>query len=203
MTTRSGQRRPWRGSAWALMLLALSGLWLGMGCSPKKHYKLLSFFFDGVPDPNAPQGGARPGMGRSLLLSVMHAPYQQNNCDSCHPTRNAFENITSPKEDKCFTCHEKVKEKHQFLHGPVAADRCLWCHDPHRSPVPALLRMTPEKLCRECHTQELLDPAVPEHLDEKRNCLDCHGGHGGSDRYFLKPGARTPATQPAADGGTP
>lgn len=203
MTTRTGQRGRWRSGAVVLVFLALSGLWFG--CSPKKHYKLLSFFFDGVPNPDDPQSSAAGpgGRGRPALLSVMHAPYQQNKCDACHTSRNAFEIISTPGEDKCFACHEKVKDQHAFLHGPVAANRCLWCHDPHRSNVPSLLRVAAGRLCRECHTQELLDPSVPEHLDEKKDCLQCHAGHGGSDRYFLKPGARAPATQPAPGGGAP
>ena len=33
-----------------LLLLAASMMWPA-GCSPEKRYRVLSFFFDGVPDP--------------------------------------------------------------------------------------------------------------------------------------------------------
>lgn len=204
MTTRTGQRGWWRSIAIAMALVTASALWFG--CSPKKHYKVLSFFFDGVPDPNAPAPGTivrRGADGQAILLSVMHQPYQENRCEACHTSRNAFEVISTPKEDSCLTCHDKVKEPWTFLHGPVAATQCLWCHDPHRSTVPSLLRSPAASLCRECHTQELLNPVVTEHLDLKSDCLQCHYGHGGKDRNFLKPGISTATTRPVANEGTP
>jgi predicted CXXCH cytochrome family protein len=205
MTTRMGQRGWWRSIAIVLGMLAASVVWLG--CSPKKHYKVLSFFFDGVPDPNAPARGA-PGQldatGRVIMASVMHKPYQENRCDACHTSQNAFENLSTPTEESCLKCHDKVKEPWTFLHGPVAATQCLWCHDPHRSTVPSLLRHPAGKLCRECHTQELLDPGVPEHVDLTADCLQCHYGHGGNDRNFLKPGVliAAPSTQPTTQSST-
>jgi predicted CXXCH cytochrome family protein len=129
------------------------------------------------------------------ILSVMHEPFQQNRCDACHTSQDAFQNISIPTDEACMSCHATVKEAWPFLHGPVAVNECLWCHDPHRSTVPSLLRHPAARLCRECHTQELLNPGVPEHLDLASDCLQCHMGHGGTDRYFLKPGARAPATE--------
>ena len=38
----------------AILALALMPATLWLGCSVEKNYKILSFFFDGVPDPNAP-----------------------------------------------------------------------------------------------------------------------------------------------------
>jgi hypothetical protein len=36
-------------------------------------------------------------------------------------------------------------------------------------------------------------PQPPEHVDLDRDCLDCHQGHGGQQRYFLKPVDAVPA----------
>ena len=42
------------------MLVAVSVMLIG-GCSAERRYRVLSLFFDGVPDPNAPPGSRRGG----------------------------------------------------------------------------------------------------------------------------------------------
>src|SRR5690242_5504986 len=47
-----GRRRRGTGGLAALaLMIALAGGWLG--CSSQSRYRVLSVFFDGVPDPNA------------------------------------------------------------------------------------------------------------------------------------------------------
>jgi len=103
----------------------------------------------------------------------------------------------------CVKCHKDVSTQFVRMHGPVANAACRWCHAPHESTEPALLKDPPIKVCTQCHDQQLLGNNPPEHTDGKTSCISCHGGHGGPERYFLKPQAHPqwpdtrPATQPA------
>jgi predicted CXXCH cytochrome family protein len=90
-----------------------------------------------------------------------------------------------------------VPGAHVLMHGPVARAACSWCHAPHESAEPALLKNTPIQVCTQCHDQELLGANPPEHVDGTTSCLQCHFGHGGDARYFLKP--RTPPASPPAE----
>src|SRR4051794_38380706 len=46
-----------------LVLAAPVGVWVG--CTAESKYKTLSYFFDGVPDPNAPKPGAGGAAGEA------------------------------------------------------------------------------------------------------------------------------------------
>ena len=86
----------------------------------------------------------------------------------------------------CLRCHEEVIDAYPVMHGPVAGVACLWCHAPHDSTVEPLLRTQAPDLCLQCHGLELTTtPQPPEHHDLERDCLACHGGHGGDNAYFV------------------
>lgn len=182
------------GRVWvaALFCVTAAGVW--GGCSIKKNYDLLSFFFDGVPDPNAPL--SEWTVGGALPASYMaHKPYEDGRCTECHPK------LFVPVQDGsqvCMKCHEGADRAYDRMHGPVAARACLFCHNPHDSVYPALLRRAPRQLCMQCHDSFLLDTErVPAHADDSRNCLDCHTGHGGSDPFFLHDAVLDESSQPA------
>jgi predicted CXXCH cytochrome family protein len=70
----------------------------------------------------------------------------------------------------------------------VAANECLWCHEAHESTNRYLLVLESPDTCLACHRFEILGPRQPpEHDDPGRDCLECHHGHGGQVKYFLKP----------------
>src|SRR5689334_20334989 len=79
-----GARRPWP----ILSCLAIACFWAG--CTAQKKYQVLSFFFDGVPDPNAPRGasgGRGPGEANGTfqpLVASTHKPFVEEKCDACH-----------------------------------------------------------------------------------------------------------------------
>jgi predicted CXXCH cytochrome family protein len=115
----------------------------------------------------------------------------ERRCGECHGEQARYGIFTAgfSKLDAsvCLKCHGGVLEEHPLLHGPVAAGACLWCHQPHESPQPSLLVSATPALCLQCHHFQLLEaPAVPHHQDLDRDCLDCHLGHGGAQRYFLR-----------------
>ena len=74
-------------------------------------------------------------------------------CTTCHDVKTTGDtttvSLTAPKEELCFTCHEKSKEEN--LHGPYDKGQCVTCHDPHTSDYPKQLRASGNALCMECH----------------------------------------------------
>jgi predicted CXXCH cytochrome family protein len=119
-------------------------LWVWIGCTPTNRYKVLSFFFDGVPDPNAPPAGAvqvdqsgRPSVVRTV---VYHEPYQNSNCQACHAGgAQTYTPLGALDSRMCLPCHQQVPSQYAVMHGPVAIGVCLWCHAPHESVYPHLL----------------------------------------------------------------
>ena len=76
-------------------------------------------------------------------------------CTTCHEIKTEGDtttvNLVSPKQELCFTCHEKSQEK--VLHGPYAQGLCTACHDPHTSDFPKQLKAKTQELCMGCHGQ--------------------------------------------------
>ncbi|MHC4979930.1 MAG: cytochrome c3 family protein [Planctomycetota bacterium] len=180
-----------------------------VGCSVEKHYELLSFFFDGVPDPvtGVPSGtGARGAEGRPAPLAIVssHSAFAERRCEDCHGDTGGFDLVVTGFAELdatvCGNCHAQVTEEYPRMHGPVTAEECLWCHWPHESPYPYLLAQASPDLCLGCHGFELRGlPQPPEHEDLGRDCLDCHHGHGGPQRYFLRPLDTWPADTTETD----
>ncbi len=196
---RRGRRRSaaLAGAGCGLTLVLAGTCWTG--CSIEKNYEVLSFFFDGVPDPNA-RKSALPGAPEFIDLKASptysaHKPFVEERCDDCHGGRFRLGRKDS---SVCLKCHEKVPSSEERMHGPVAAGACLWCHTPHESAYAKLLKDVPRTLCSECHEPAELDvERVPAHADKAQNCLECHFGHGGTQRFFLRPGSEI-SPRPAA-----
>lgn len=193
----------------SVCLLALS-VWQGCAVTPE-NYATLSKWFDGVPDPNAPKGRARQREGdtRTRLSVFTHRPFEEEKCNECH---DGSQVLSKNSSDICMKCHEKVPTAHARTHGPVAAVACLWCHHPHDSTKPYLMRDDARKVCVQCHEAGGLDGTrEPAHADESRSCLECHSGHGGPKPYLLlrddpnyKPEKAAPVSkQPASPSAAP
>jgi len=169
------------GGAAALVATAA----LVVGCSTAKHHRVLSFFFDGVPEPAAAAVSDTPAVqasvGRQLVRAAEHGPYAAKLCDSCHDSRvtNA---LVAPVEQLCVRCHE-LGEARAYVHGPLASGGCTVCHDPHRSANRFLLVSASDSFCMQCHDRADLSSA-DGHGGEAADCTDCHDAHM-SDRQFL------------------
>jgi len=174
--------------------LLCAGVWAG--CSLEKNYATLSFFFDGVPNPEAKaRASAASGVTadmRSSATYTLHKPFGADQCAECHTSQLK---ITSRDSSMCLPCHKDEPTRYARMHGPVAAGACLWCHAPHESAEAHLLRKPSREVCAQCHDRTLLSAElVPEHGGESdRSCLDCHSGHGGPASMFLKEGISRPA----------
>ena len=192
--------RTWMAVA---ILTALAAIWTG--CSAQKKYQVLSFFFDGVPDPNAPattnpsELGASGGGANALASSAfVHKPFADKTCQPCHLKEMSID--VFHVRDACISCHQKVEGEFAVMHEPVTAGQCLWCHEPHKSRYAALLITVSSALCIQCHDPMTLPAEPPEHADLKRSCLDCHVAHGAATRQLLRP---LPATTQSVAGGEP
>jgi predicted CXXCH cytochrome family protein len=173
-------------TSWLVLIIAWSG------CSVKKNYEVLSFFFDGVPDPNAPAPGAagQKSVGGVQLQSPTsvvsrHKPFVEQDCKSCHSGGGDLA-VNALTNTPCMACHKETPTQHAVMHGPVASGACLWCHAPHEAALPRLLRARSPDLCVQCHERPLLTARVPQHADEKEDCMSCHVGHGGPNRHLLR-----------------
>ncbi|MGA2501705.1 MAG: cytochrome c3 family protein [Tepidisphaeraceae bacterium] len=170
----------------------------------KQNYSKLSYWFDGVPDPNAPVGSpqsfGKKGTTRPAQQQIVsrHKPYVEQKCGECHTTGGTQPDFALAAAS-CVRCHDKVLKQYPVMHGPVVSGACLWCHTPHESAMPLLLRAESAQLCTQCHDRRVLSPETADHQAEKKGCLECHTGHGGTDRRMLKaPGTSPgPATRPS------
>jgi predicted CXXCH cytochrome family protein len=178
------------------LLLATS---LNIGCSPRTSYKVLSVFFDGVPDSLSTTGQTAPAKLEnkdSLMLAaianletgpkyVYHAPYQKQECDKCHD-KVVRSSLLQPQPGLCYTCHSDFKNKFAYLHGPVASGNCSSCHAPHLSENNGLLRITGQALCYYCHHKDDVVKNGAHRSVLNDDCTKCHDPHGGTNRYVLK-----------------
>jgi predicted CXXCH cytochrome family protein len=191
--TRSWTIRQWRVIGAGIVIAVIL-----IGCNSQKRYDTLSFFFDGVPNPNSsttkPGGQQANSNGRPIYV---HQPFAQQKCDSCHQNAEDIFGKAKVKPNVCLDCHAAVITKHRYMHGPVVNNVCITCHTPHQSQVQHLLRNEAPKLCTQCHEQSGLGPYPPQHLEPKSACLSCHSGHGGNDHYFLVARQDAATTQPA------
>ncbi|MCK9422382.1 MAG: hypothetical protein M0Q38_07275 [Bacteroidales bacterium] len=163
-----------------------------LGCS----HRMLTVFFDGVPEKNdsvkmvAKQTGNKSD---SALLNELaantaaskhpaHPPFALKKCGVCHdPNRPG--NMIEPQPGLCYQCHDAYDGK--FEHGPVVSGNCTKCHSPHNSENPKLLLRTGQALCFTCHESDRI-LATPEHEKIGESpCTTCHNPHGGNKRYFL------------------
>lgn len=190
-------RSGWQ-SARQLAALALLALLLA-GCSAGYRYKVLSFFFDGVPQPSASvpaqpadsvtsRDTAAIGVAVSATTGsqlIIHPPYQGRECSTCHDESKASRE-PKPMPGLCFQCHEDFTHNYAALHGPVAGGQCTACHNPHLSKNKNLLIATGRDLCFNCHDAGVVNKADAHADIGETDCMECHHPHGGEDRYVLR-----------------
>src|SRR5512135_3848269 len=94
------------------------------GCVSQKSYKVLSFFFDGVPNPDekpeqSKSGGSNEAAARAPKAKYReHGPYAAKLCNGCH--QRGTNVLILPVEKLCLNCHI-IQTGKKYIHGPVAA----------------------------------------------------------------------------------
>lgn len=177
--------------------------WCAGGCDPVTRHKYLTYFVDGVPPLGSEQDsqdGTKSSQQGSEAMTAeteknvwfVHEPARtRKTCDKCHEkwgTQNtaATARLIKPLPELCFDCHEEFSVAQLYVHGPVIAGECVFCHDPHKTQTEHLLKKEQPELCYRCHVILELNP-IPEHpADPNTQCTGCHDPHGGSERFFLK-----------------
>jgi predicted CXXCH cytochrome family protein len=179
-------------------------LMLLCGCDTISRHKVLTTVFDGVPSLPPPEQvcaeyaekkvtALRDELsGKKAADDIKpagdisrHPPYEEKKCDSCHDktTQSGF---VAPVKELCFVCHTGFF-KGSFVHGPVAAGDCLFCHEPHTARYPSLLKKGISETCAGCHREERIASALHNKVaDKKIVCAECHNPHYGNVQYFLK-----------------
>ena len=166
-----------------------------IACSPNK--KILTFFFDGVPDSskvenqsnllvnNADSNDLKNNLIASTKEQVFtHSPYKAKDCENCH-IKSSMGKYVEEQPTLCYQCHEDFSTKFAYLHGPVSGGACTACHSPHVSKFEKLLLRKGQDLCTKCHSLEMVLKNENHSDIGDTNCTDCHNPHGGSDRYIL------------------
>jgi|Deesub1362B_J571_1020462.scaffolds.fasta_scaffold00651_9 predicted CXXCH cytochrome family protein len=168
-----------------------------LSCSPVTRYRVLSFFFDGVPDPRKKeeQQPTRAVNADSVLAKLrqrvlakekwfFHPPYRERQCDACHSVQSS-QRLVEDQKSLCFQCHDDFSETYPILHGPIAGGFCTACHNPHRTKFERLLIRKGQEICTYCHEWgDIRENEVHQEIGETV-CTECHNPHGGEDRFLL------------------
>jgi predicted CXXCH cytochrome family protein len=119
--------------------------------------------------------------GRGLAPYRYHVPVLEHRCAECHA--GVRRKSATAEADTCKPCHRKLAVIYPYVHGPLAAGKCVVCHDPHGSRWPSLTVSEPRAMCASCHDQ----PGSAEHVEKSRTrvCYLCHNPHASMNRKFL------------------
>jgi predicted CXXCH cytochrome family protein len=185
----------------------LSLLPLLSGCDDSRRYKVLSYFFDGVPLPESERAALQEQahlsdpnsvdvvllQGQPIEIWYTHEPYKS--CDvKCHGVRtggySGSVRMAVEPPQLCLQCHENMDYSMSrpglSVHGPVAVGECLMCHSPHKSKYKHVLKQSVPDLCYQCHVASRIE-LIKGHSQAK-DCLKCHYGHTSPEKFLLREG---------------
>ena len=174
------------------------------------RYKVLTFFFEGVPTPDGKVHGAEEDPNIIILTNTkiqdvfdsdtrISEPDQYGqrissvhdvakNCSQCHTDGFDSDHLKVQPPDLCYSCHMDFHREKEYLHGPLNVGECVFCHNPHQSVFIHLQQAPQPQLCYRCHLQESV-ATIPGHRERlETRCTDCHDPHGSSGPGLLKPG---------------
>jgi predicted CXXCH cytochrome family protein len=132
------------------------------------------------------RGLLRDGVSKTCLAchgefpeGASRHPTTEEGCLACHNPHRPRALVESDRV--CGRCHDLREKAFGAAHGGLAMGQvreCTFCHEPHRSDYPALLRGVEHYPlrnggCNACHVQE--GPRVGLKYEGSRNCMRCHG----------------------------
>ncbi len=170
------------------------------GCKRPASHKSLSFFFDGVPDPEQVKAAKREdSLAKTLKFTgtkavptreaiaqaILHPPYRAKQCAMCHD-KGALGKSDKSQTTTCYQCHDNFSDNFAYVHGPVAAGYCTMCHNPHMADNKEFLIRKGRDLCILCHDNNQITRMEAHQDIADANCTECHDPHGGKDQTMLK-----------------
>jgi len=169
-------------------------------CSVEKHYRSLSFFFDGVPNPElirqqaisdsleaiADENEVIAEIGKSDF--ILHPPYKERKCDHCH-NQGQMGSLNESMPQLCTQCHPNLGMQSTFTHGPARGGYCTQCHHPHKAKEEKLLLQSGRELCLNCHDVNSLFAGDFHDSGDESDCISCHNPHGSENHSLLQQGA--------------
>jgi predicted CXXCH cytochrome family protein len=172
---------------WKRLLALCVVTFLLCGCETAANYKTLSFFFDGVPNPDE-QPKEWAGIKRDkagnfpVAQGSSHGPYAAKECGGCH--MRGTNTLVEPIERLCLRCHV-INLNKKWVHGPLASGGCRFCHLPHNSSNPYLLASGLADPCFACHEEKAIKQKE-YHKGTDMKCTRCHDAHMSDRQYLLK-----------------
>jgi DmsE family decaheme c-type cytochrome len=127
-------------------------------------------------------------MRKAQLQRSSHMPLREGGmtCASCHNPHgspNPTLLVAASVNQTCYKCHPERRGPFLWEHPPVM-ENCLNCHEAHGSARPQLLKVSPPRLCQECHTATG-HPGTPQLATVRfvfnRGCTNCHSLIHGSN----------------------
>ncbi len=186
--------------------IILSSTLVLLSCNEEERYRVLSFFFDGVPLPESMRPVAeqidstridsttknrvrkpiKPRLQVEATRMYLHKPFREKKCTFCHLGDMGQRLQMERVDELCKSCHEQFKENYTYVHGPVAIGQCLICHNPHSTRYPHLTIRQGEQLCRYCH-KNVNRASAPEHyFIGQKVCYECHNPHfSNTSKFFV------------------
>lgn len=186
-------------SKWHLLLITIliTGIFV-ISCTPQEKFIILSFFFDGVPEPEIQElTSIQDSIKESASINqiavsskkestiIFHEPYKNKNCTNCH-AENSMGDIKETQPGLCYNCHNNFDQIYSNLHGPIQNGYCTVCHHPHKAKNKNLLVSKGQNICFTCHDITAVNENNIHVNIEDLNCINCHNPHGGENKYNLK-----------------
>ena len=119
--------------------------------------------------------------GRGRTPYRYHVPVLEGRCTECH--EGVRRRAANAESETCKSCHRKLAMIYPYIHGPLAAGKCVVCHEPHGSSWPSLTIADARSMCTSCHDQ----PGSLNHVENARSqvCYLCHNPHASMNKKFL------------------
>lgn len=123
---------------------------------------------------------------------ITHIPNDSLACINCHHLAEDLSYLSGgfySAVNPCYGCHSnKVGEfDSEYIHGPVAGESCIICHNPHGSDFPPTLNDPQEVLCITCHQEidKKFDLPVQHEPFRLSKCVSCHDPHATNNKWVL------------------
>lgn len=153
--------------------------------------------------------GCHAGKKNWFSMQFVHGPMTIGGCTLCHDPHgenNRYQLIEEGALKLCLTCHgdkeglvaEKAVDRMPYVHGVIAGEGCVICHDPHATDQQFMLKKPINELCSGCHpgiaaltgghplpNHPVAAPRERLRPGRELTCSSCHDPHGSTNPLML------------------